>query len=82
MPEAFAREDEEAHMETRWIPLDECVDAVLARRVQNPSLTIGVLAAHASGSRGWCTLAAADARWPGRSTPRTEPTPREEPTRR
>ena len=81
-PEAFAREDEEAHMETRWTPLDECVDAVLARRVQNPSLTIGVLAAHASRSRGWSTLAAADAPWPGRSTPRNAPTPREEPTRR
>ena len=25
-------------METRWVDLDECVDAVLARRVQNPSL--------------------------------------------
>ena len=37
-PEAFAREDEEADMELRWVPLDECVDAVLARRVQNPSL--------------------------------------------
>ena len=81
-PEAFAREDEEAHMETRWTPLDECVDAVLARRVQNPSLTIGVLAAHASRSRGWSTLAAADAPWPGRSTPRNAPRPREEPTRR
>ena len=57
-------------METRWVPLDECVDAVLARRVQNPSLTIGVLAAHASRARGWSTLAAADAPWPGRSTPR------------
>ena len=73
MPEAFAREDEEANMETRWSPLDDCVDAVLARRVQNPSLTIGVLAAHASRARGWSTLAAADAPWPGRSTPRDAP---------
>jgi 8-oxo-dGDP phosphatase len=74
--EAFAREDEEAHMETRWVPLDECVDAVLARRVQNPSLALGVLAAAAVRSRGWQGLGAADAAWPTRSVPRTETTPR------
>ena len=71
--ESFAREDEEAHMETRWVDLDECVDAVLARRVQNPSLIVGVLAAHASRARGWQGLGAVDAAWPGRSTPRGEP---------
>jgi len=76
MPDAYPREDEEAHMETRWVDLDACVDAVLARRVQNPSLAIGVLAAHASRARGWSTLAAADAAWTGRSTPRGEPTRR------
>ncbi len=76
LPEAFAREEEEAHMETRWVDLDECVDAVLARRVQNPSLAIGVLAAHASRARGWQTLGAADAAWPGRSTTRGEPSRR------
>ena len=76
MPDAYPREDEEAHMETRWVDLDACVDAVLARRVQNPSLAVGVLAAHASRARGWSTLAAADAAWPGRSTPRGEPTRR------
>jgi 8-oxo-dGDP phosphatase len=71
--EAFEREDEEAHMDTRWADLDECVDAVLARRVQNPSLAIGVLAAHAARARGWQGLGSADAAWPGRSTPRGEP---------
>ncbi|RZS66645.1 ADP-ribose pyrophosphatase [Agromyces ramosus] len=76
LPDAYPREDEEAHMETRWVDLDACVDAVLARRVQNPSLAIGVLAAHASRARGWSTLAAADVPWPGRSTPRGEPTRR------
>jgi ADP-ribose pyrophosphatase len=74
--EAFDREDEEADMETRWVPLDECVDAVLARRVGNPSLTIGVLAAHASRALDWSTLGEADAAWPTRSTPRGEPAPR------
>ncbi len=73
MSEAFAREDEEAHMETRWAGLDECVDAVLARRLQNPSLAVGVLAAQAARARGWVTLGEADAAWPGRSTPREEP---------
>jgi len=58
------REDEEADMATRWVPLDECVDAVLARRVQNPSLVVSVLAAHAARARGWATLAPADAHWP------------------
>ena len=71
--EAFEREDEEAHMDTRWADLDECVDAVLARRVQNPSLAIGVLAAHAARARGWQGLGSADAAWLGRSTPRGEP---------
>lgn len=74
--EAFAREAEEAHMETRWVVLEECVDAVLARRVQNPSLAVGVLAAHASRAGGWQSLGASDAAWPGRSRPREEPAPR------
>lgn len=62
-PEAFERDDEEADIEVRWAPLDEVVDAVLARRVQNPSLVIGALAAHASRSRGWSTLAPSGEEW-------------------
>jgi 8-oxo-dGDP phosphatase len=73
---AFEREDEEAHMDTRWIDLDECVDAVLARRVQNSVLAVGVLAAHAARARGWQGLGTADAAWPGRSAPRGEPAQR------
>lgn len=60
----FDREGEEADMESRWVPLDEIVDAVLASRVQNPSLVIGALAAHVSRARGWTTLRAADDPWP------------------
>ena len=63
--EIFARTEEEADIELRWVPLDECVDSVLARRVQNPSLVIGVLAAQVSRSRDWSTLATSDAPWPG-----------------
>ncbi len=76
MPAVYPREDEEAHMETRWVDLDDCVDAVLARRLQNPSLAIGILSAHAARARDWSTLGAPDATWPGRSTPRGEPTRR------
>ena len=61
---AFARHDEEADIEVRWVPLDDVVDAVLARRVQSPSLTIGSLAAVASRGRNWATLAPGDEPWP------------------
>ncbi|MGH3703909.1 MAG: NUDIX domain-containing protein [Agromyces sp.] len=71
--EAFAREGEEADIETRWVPLDECVDAVLDRRIRNAPLAIAVLAASAARARGWSSLGAADAAWPGAAIGRTEP---------
>lgn len=64
LPHAFERTDEEADIEIRWVPLEECVDAVLARRVQNSLLIAGVLTASAAQSRGWNSLAAGDAAWP------------------
>jgi ADP-ribose pyrophosphatase len=60
----FERTEEEAGIEVRWVPLDEVVDAVLARRVQNSILTIAVLAAHTARERGWRDLGAADSPWP------------------
>ncbi|QEO13248.1 NUDIX hydrolase [Agromyces intestinalis] len=69
---AFARTDEEADMEARWVDLDECVDAVLARRVQNAPLVAAVLAAHVARARDWETLGAAVAPWPAR--PKGDPT--------
>ena len=60
---AFARHDEEADIETRWVPLDDVVAAVLARRVQSPSLVIGALAAQAARARDWATLAPGDEPW-------------------
>jgi len=63
-PEAFARTDEEAELEKHWVTLDEVVDAVLARDVQNSILVIGALAAQAARARDWSTLAPADAPWP------------------
>ncbi|TFD69750.1 NUDIX domain-containing protein [Cryobacterium ruanii] len=64
MVAAFERTDEEADIELRWVPLDECVDAVMARRIANPILIVGVLAAQVARSRDWSTLAPADSPWP------------------
>ena len=41
---AHAREDEEADIRVEWVPLDEAVEAVLAGRMRNGILSIGVLA--------------------------------------
>lgn len=62
--EVFERTEEEAGIEVRWVPLDEVVEAVLARRVQNSILMIAVLAAHAARGRGWRDVGAADSPWP------------------
>ncbi|WP_440710818.1 NUDIX domain-containing protein [Herbiconiux sp. YIM B11900] len=67
---AFEREGEEADMESRWVDLDELVEAVLASRVQNPSLVIGALAAQASRARGWSTLRPASDPWPAHPSTR------------
>jgi 8-oxo-dGDP phosphatase len=61
---AFARTDEEADIEVRWVPLDEVVEAVLNRQVQNPSLIIASLAARTARQQGWATLGVADSPWP------------------
>ena len=73
--DAFAREDEEADIEKRWVPLDEALDAVVARRIQNPSLVVAVYAAAISRSRGWSTLGAADSPWPQRDVLRSSRRP-------
>jgi 8-oxo-dGTP pyrophosphatase MutT (NUDIX family) len=62
--EVFDRTDEESDLETRWAPLDEIVDAVLDRRLQNSILQVAALSAFASRARGWSTLAPADTPWP------------------
>lgn len=63
---AFDRTEEEAELETRWVSIDDAVDAILARRLGNSILGIAVLAAHASRQRGWASLGDADAAWPER----------------
>ncbi len=62
VPEAerFVREDEEAAMVARWVPLDEAVEGVLGDRFASPTTTVGVLAAVAARARGWDMLEPAD----------------------
>jgi len=62
-PEVFARFDEEAEIEKRWVSIDEAVEAVLASRVQNSILAISVLAADAARRREWSTLSDAATPW-------------------
>lgn len=63
-PDVFVRTEEEAEIAVRWVALDDAVDAVLARDLQNAPLCIAVLAAHAGRARGWSKLAPADSPWP------------------
>jgi len=64
--EVHPRTEEEAGIELRWVSLDEAVDAVLDRRIQNAITAIALLAARVGRDRGWSTLAPADAPWPRR----------------
>lgn len=59
----FEREAEEAGIRTRWVPFNDAVEAVLERRIQNPSAVVGLLAAEASRARGWQTLAPSRTDW-------------------
>ena len=66
-PDGFLREGEEAHMDIVWADLDDLVSAVLAGRVQNPTLVCGVLAASTARQRdGYASLRSADAPWAAR----------------
>ena len=62
--ELHERTDEELDMPTRWVPLDEARDAVLAGRIHNPGSVIGILAACAARDEGWATLRPATSPWP------------------
>jgi 8-oxo-dGDP phosphatase len=72
-PDGFTLEDEEAHMDTVWASLDDLVEAVLAGRLQNPTLVSGALAAWTARERdGFVSLRTADAAWPAREVLATE----------
>jgi ADP-ribose pyrophosphatase len=60
----FERAEEEAGIEVRWVPLDEVVDGVLSRDLQNSILAIAALSASAGRARGWSTLGDPNAPWP------------------
>lgn len=62
-PEEFARTDEEAGIVKRWAALDEVVDAVLARDLQNSILAIAVLSAREARARDWSTLGDPESPW-------------------
>jgi len=63
-PDVFARTEEEAGIELRWVPLDDVVDAVLSRDLQNSILAIAALSAAAGKARGWSTLGDPNSPWP------------------
>ncbi len=56
--------EEEADMTVVWAPFEDVVEAVLAGRLHNAILCLGVLAAWAARQRGgYDTLRPADAAW-------------------
>lgn len=62
--EVFARTEEEAGIEVRWVPLDDIIDGVLSRDLQNSILMVGALMASAGRASGWRNLGPADVSWP------------------
>jgi ADP-ribose pyrophosphatase len=58
-------EGEERDLQTRWVPLPEAVDDVLAGRITNGLAVAGLLAAAVQAQRGDGAGRAADAPWPG-----------------
>lgn len=54
--ETFDRYAEEAGIEMRWVRLEDAVEAVLDRRIQNSILCVGLLAAQLGRDREWNTL--------------------------
>lgn len=66
-PEGFVVEDEEAHMDISWMPLDELATQTLAGTIQSPSMVSGTMALQAARLAGRLDeLRPADAPWPAR----------------
>lgn len=57
------REGEELGMPTGWVDLDLAVDAVLAGRIRNATVAVGLLSAQLARARDWVTLRPADEPW-------------------
>jgi ADP-ribose pyrophosphatase len=62
--ERHEREAEEIGMTTRWVPLEEAREAVLAGALHNPAAVVGVLAACEGRAQAWRRLRPGDAPWP------------------
>ncbi len=56
----FVRDEEEADITVRWVPLDELAQAALAGTIKNVILVAGSLAALAARAQNWTTLRAAE----------------------
>lgn len=63
--EVHERTDEESHLLSRWLPLDEAVEAILERRIQNGPMCAAVLAADAAVRRDWKGLGEPNEAWNG-----------------
>lgn len=59
----YRREEEEALMESVWVPLEEAVDGILQGKFHNPSTCVGILSLYAATQRGLSNLRAADSFW-------------------
>lgn len=66
--DVFERTEEEAEIVLRWVPLDDAVESVLTRAVQNAILCVAVLAADAARAREWSTLSDPRSAWPQHPT--------------
>ncbi len=67
-PDGFVMEGEEAEMDVCRARLDDLAGAILAGRVGNPSLVVGVLATLAARGAGYAALRPPDAPWAARPT--------------
>ncbi len=73
VPEGFVAEHEEADMELCWAARADLVDAVLAGRLQNPTMVTGVLALETARLSGRLdSLRPATAPWPAREVWRAQ----------
>ncbi|WP_430866923.1 NUDIX domain-containing protein [Demequina aurantiaca] len=61
--ERHVREDEEADMGGRWVPLDDVLKAIALGDVACPPLLVGAFALDAAVRANWSTLRPADAPW-------------------
>lgn len=66
-PDGFVADSEEAHMEIAWVARADLVEAILAGKLQNPTMVSGILALETARLGGRLDdLRPADAPWPAR----------------